>query len=132
MKKPRRRIASNVLGWINWFTPAAFFIMACNHTQRKLGYMDFVDVVALRSRLDRFDVIAISQAMTWDPIPFGKVISFLAGCGVNPSIWSERQRVEKFWRNGKWSSARRSPDWESVFKPLAAETIRVMKARPKP
>lgn len=132
MPKPRRKIARNLLDWISWFTPGAFFVLSCNDSRRPLGYMDFVEVVSERSGLEPWEVMGFSLSEDWNAIPFGKMRAFMKGCGVEVDTWADRQRIEKFWRRGIFSAARRSPDWEEYFLPIVNKSMKVMKERPRP
>jgi hypothetical protein len=55
----------------------------------------------------------------WDDIPLGRVRAFLNACGVDPTVWTDRNRVRSYMKGrSNYSYLRRSPEWHSTFKPL--------------
>ncbi len=72
--------------------------------------------------LDSYQVSVISQAISWDYIPFGQMRAFLLACDVDFCDRTEMNRKLVYLKiQHKFAYLRKSPEWETVLKPLAIQ-----------
>lgn len=71
--------------------------------------------------LSDYDVSSISQCTDWDSVPFGKMRAFLVGCGMDftDPVAMNRKKVY-LKREHKFIYLRKSPEFETILKPLIA------------
>jgi hypothetical protein len=74
---------------------------------------------AFEGRLNSFDIFTISKRCSWDEIPFADAVSFMRGCGIMLDDAKAMRRVTDYLRKKpNLEYLRRSPEWESYYRPL--------------
>jgi hypothetical protein len=65
----------------------------------------------------------ISASLDWDDIPFGAMRAFLAACEMDFTDRAAMQRKRVYMKmtvkTAKFTYLQKSPEWESVLRPLA-------------
>jgi hypothetical protein len=82
-------------------------------------------VRAAGPRLTMADVKRLSYTGSWDGIPFKLFLDFTAACGVDLDDRKNMQRHSKLMRSGRFTYLIRSPEWQTHFKPMFAEYVRI-------
>lgn len=90
--------------------------------------------LAVRSPLFPYEIEAISSQTSWDGVPVPKAIAYLKACGVDFSDCRQMRRIrqrlirEPKTPGGRFAYLKRSPHWESYFKPLLQRYVAHIKA----
>jgi hypothetical protein len=75
--------------------------------------------IADRSQLSMGQVKHISWSLSWDEIPFGQMIRFLRGCGIDFDDRDSVKRNTMMMNGGTFLYMRKSPLWESQLRDMA-------------
>lgn len=91
--------------------------------------------IAMRNPLFPYEVEAISQQTSWAGVPVDKAIAFLKACGVDFADRRQMRRIrqrllkEPKTPGGRFAYLKRSPEWESYFKPLLQRYVSHLQAK---
>ena len=104
--------------YANRFPPCLVRLLA----RHKSGPSMTTAEIAARSNLDAYEVDAISRSANWDAIPFSRMKAFLLACDVDfCNRESMRRKVNYLRSQNKFQYLRRSPEWETILRPLAIQ-----------
>jgi hypothetical protein len=69
--------------------------------------------------MSAYKIGIISMGLDWEDIPFGEMRAFTASCGMNfcdPEAMNRKRVYLK--QQHKFKYLQRSPEWETILKPL--------------
>ena len=81
------------------------------------------DDIVRASGLCTADVKHLSWLHSWDNVEVGKMLAFTRGCGLNLDDRQCIHKARQLFNTGTGSYLKRSPLWESLFKPLTTEWL---------
>lgn len=81
-----------------------------------------------KSGLALADVKSLSYSVSWDGVPFSKMLAFTKACGVDFDDRQALQRHSKMMDGKRFAYLKRSPIWKTHLQPVFREWVASIKA----